>query len=139
MDRHVPENPRGRIIGGARDVPGGGRCLRCAHALEHVMATAKQITALFRSFTDQDDAQFFRVILQRHTQLVRELRELLPKAIAAELGLRLLPLRLETLTTRLLGQTAAKLRLVFAMAECRTPSPSSTPSERVLHMRPRVQ
>lgn len=212
--------PKTRAAGssaGLRDVLGGGRCLRCAHALEHVMATAKQITALVRSFTDQDDAQFFRVILQvaatearkGHAEVARELRELVddarrrktaidrrpgpvllgqPKgelaellrcmypevrlqdlvvaaplrasldrllkehrqahdlrahglrprrklllvgppgtgktmtanAIASELRLPLLAVRLDTLITKFLGETAAKLRLVFeAMAETR--------------------
>ena len=186
-------------------------------SLEHVMATAKQITALVRSFTDRDDAQFYRVILQvaaaearkGHTNVARELRDLVddarskksavdrragpvpmsqPKgelagllrcsypevrlqdlvlaerlrgsltrllrehrqahdlrahglrprrklllagppgtgktmtaqAIAGELRLPLLSVRLETLITRFLGETAAKLRLVFdAMSETR--------------------
>lgn len=179
------------------------------------MATAKQITALVRSFSDRDDAQFYRVVLQvaaaearkGHAQVARELRELIddarkrkssiermpgpvllgqPKgelsellrchypdirlqdlvlagplrksldrllkehrqahdlrahglqprrklllagppgtgktmtahAIAGELRLPLLAVRLDTLITRFLGETAAKLRLVFdAMTE----------------------
>ncbi len=181
------------------------------------MPTAKQITALVRSYTDEDEAQFFRVVLQvaaaearkGHTKVARELRDLVdearartsaverrpgpvplgqPKgelagllrctypqarlqdlvldkvlhltlarllkehrradalrahglrprrklllagppgtgksmtaqAIAGELRLPLLSVRLETLITRYLGETAAKLRLVFdAMSETR--------------------
>ncbi|MEN0066104.1 MAG: ATP-binding protein [Myxococcota bacterium] len=181
------------------------------------MATAKQIAALVRSFNDQDDAQFFRVVLQvaaaearkGHAEVARELRDLVddarrrrtaigrvpgavpfgqPKgdlaellrctypevrlqdlvlaeplrvsldrllnehrrahdlrehglrprrklllvgppgtgktmtanAIASELRLPLLAVRLDTLITRFLGETAAKLRLVFnAMIETR--------------------
>lgn len=181
------------------------------------MATAKQITALVRSFNDRDDAQFFRVVLQvaaaearkGHSEVARQLRELVdearqrktavdrkrgpvllgqPKgelaellrctypdvrlqdlvldeqlraslerllkehrqahelrayglrprrrlllvgppgtgktmtanAIAGELHLPLLAVRLDTLITRFLGETAAKLRLVFdAMLETR--------------------
>jgi len=181
------------------------------------MATAAQITALVRSFSDQDDAQFYRVVLQvaaaearkGHSQVARELRDMVddarsrksaiqrttgptllgqPKgdlaellrcsypeirmqdlvvaeplrsslhrllkehrqahdlkahglrprrklllagppgtgktmtahAIAGELRLPLLAVRLDTLITRFLGETAAKLRLVFdAMAETR--------------------
>lgn len=179
------------------------------------MATAKQMAALIRSFTEGDEAQFYRVALQvaaaearkGHDNVARELRDLVEQAraegrgrprspvplgqprgelgailrctypkqrlrdmvlapevhasldrflrehrrgealhahglsprrklllagppgtgktltartIAAELQLPLLAIRLETLITRFLGETAAKLRLVFdAMADTR--------------------